>query len=385
MKKNSLIKATVTLGILMAFSASVVAFSGHGSFGLTGTKSPSVRATEEILGYLPDSDGIALIDVHQFYSSFIYRMVQSNPKGKENITEFEAAARQCGIDPSQIDYLGISWASNPAKNGKTEPVAVVTGGFDQDKLLTALRSQPDKFEVKSEPYGNDTIYVVSPLPSQGKSGDSNKPKVLTNDDIQGSKKPPQENPLSQISLTNQHLALAFLNNKALVVGEKELVQRSLDARSGKTPSLATNKTLNSALQGTDQAASIRFAGVVSETMRKEMQNSLGKGGREAEMLKPFLAVNSTFGTFDFSSGIKLDTTLRTNSNTEAKPIYDQLNGFMMLAKFGLSNSQKPQDKYVTELLNSISIVDKGADVQIVVNIPEALLKAISEARDQKPQ
>ncbi|MBX7223757.1 MAG: hypothetical protein K1Y36_27835 [Blastocatellia bacterium] len=377
MKNSWLRKISLAMSLVLLGSMSSATFAG------TNPKSPArtavaTVAAEDAMAYLPDSQGIAVLNLQQIYGSFVMKMAKDNPDFKKGLDEVESAARVYGIEPSQMEYLIVGMPDDPnALKGSSPKVPVIiSGSFNQDQLLTALKASPDKLEVKSEAYGNETVYMINPV-AGASGGNATKPKVLTNDDFKAN-----SSKSASSKVGSDPVALAFLNSHAAAIGDRDSVLRVLDTKAGKIPSVTSNKKLVAAFQETDSSAHIRFASAIPASLRKEMEADINKNQQMGQMFKPFLAITTAFGSLDLSSGLKLLTTLRANTESEAKPIFEQLNGLLAMGKFALNSSEKKQEKELAELLNGISINQKATDVQLNIAIPESVFKTLTEGKQK---
>lgn len=366
MKFAALKKTAATAALLALSGASVFAAPPVVRHAGPAPVAAATAKADDLFSMLPNSDSFAVVNVQQLLNSLIYKMAKGDPNFQKSLDEVEAKARTYGIDFAKIESVAIVGVATSIQNGAMQGAILATGDFNKDQLLGRLKENAETVSVKSEPYGNDTIFTIS------ETGKAAKSKVLTNDDIKGK-------PAASASVTpKSDVSMSFLNDRAVVLGDKASVIRTLDTRSGKHPSLSTNKELVSAFEGTNSSAAIRFVTAIPESARAELKKMANGTGMEAQVLKPLVAVTSLFGTVDFSNGFKLDTTMRTPSAAEGKPLFDGLTGLLSLGRMFLDPS-KPDMKALADILNGIALSDKGADVQLSISLTEEAIKALTES------
>lgn len=362
-------------GLAVALGFNTLSFAGLPAPLAAGGTAVAPTRAESVLSFLPQSDTVVLVDMNRLYNSVIFQMARDNPKFAKEMSEIESMAGTFGIDISKLEYLAVGVTPKSGKPGDFDPTFVLSGAFNQEQLVTGLKNKAEG-KIGTETYGSDTLYVLKDAAGADTATTKEK-KVLTNDDFNGGSEPkPEKAPAASGSVKMSDMAFSFVNANTVVFGPKANVIKSLDTRSGKSPSIASSKELVDGLDSADKVAAIRFATVVPASMRKELEKEIANDPKAEMFIKPMLAVTHSFGAIDFASGLKLDTTLRTPSADEGKPIFDQLNGLLMLGKMGMGNSEKPNEKMLLDVLNQISILNKGRDVQIQLSVPEATLKTL---------
>jgi hypothetical protein len=354
---------------------------------------PTTNAAADTLALMPDSDFVALIDVGQLLSTKLFTSLSSDSKSSEQFKKFEQDALKYGIDIRQLNQIVLGGRS--LSNGKEgDFYAIVTGSFDREKLLSSIASQPEKVTMQSESYGDKTIYILIP---------KNGAKMAKPDTSNFGQLP--------INYKGDKLALAFLNPGTLVVGNPEGVKTTLDVQTGKQPSLRNNQELISYITGLSAGSMIRFAGV--EPTRKSKpeaakpgqkpkvitneQLDSGQGSTSAsssgdesdpgnfdQMVK---SIRGGFGSIDLSTGFILDTTLLIRTESDAKKMYDSLNGLLSLGKMAVGGGQNDaKSAKLLEAINQVNLTGTGKDVKISINLSEQLIKdllAVLESSQKK--
>lgn len=354
----------------------------------------STSAADSIpLELMPDSDFVMFVNAGQFFTTKFYSSITNDPKASADFKKFESEALKYGIDVKLLKQVAVGARAIPgSKEGNF--YAIVTGGFDREKLLSGIASNPDKISMESESYGDRTLYILT---SKEKASDS-------------------DSPLGALPKNIDKVGMAFLNPGMLVLGNIDGVKNTLDVQNGKKPNVLSNQKLGGYLSGLNSAALIRFAGIVPdkskvETAKKDADGSKKKvitndelGGSSASqpessssgsaeddptgmmggMQKLIEAVQGGYGSVDVSSGFNIDSTMQIRSENEARQISQSLNGLIGLGRMMLSGqTQKGQNdlsqaKFL-ELVNQISIADTGKDVKILMNVSEQLVQEILAA------
>jgi len=351
---------------------------------------PKASAAADTLALLPDSDFVALIDVGQLLNTKLFTSLSSDPKSSEQFKKFEEDALKYGIDVHQLNQIVMGGRS--LSNGKEgDFYAIVTGSFDREKLLSSIASQPDKVTMQSESYNDKTIYIITP---------KNGVKIA---------KPDAAPNLGQMPFNykGDKLGLAFLNPGTLVVGNPEGVKTTLDVQTGKQPSLRNNQELINYISGLSDGAMIRFAGVEPNRKAKpeaakpgqkpkvitndqlnsgsESSSSAASSDDESDpgnfdqMLK---SIRGGFGSIDLSTGFILDTTLLIRTESDAKKMYDSLNGLLSLGKMAIGGGQKDaKSAKLLEAINQVNLTGNPKDVKISINLSEQLIKDLITVLD----
>lgn len=371
-------------GLALALGFNTLSFAGFPTPLVTSGPAVASARAESALSFLPASDTVLLVDMNRLYTSVIFQIARDNPKFAKDLSEVESMAGTFGIDLSKLEYLAVGVTPKSGNPNDFDATFVLTGAFNQEQLVTGLKNKSEG-KIGTETYGSDTLYVLNDAAGATTTATKEK-KVLTNDDFNGGSEPkPEKAPAASGSMKMSDMAFSFVNANTVVFGPKANVLKSLDTRSGKSPSITANKDLVDGLDASDKVSTIRFATVVPAKFRKDLEKEMANDPKAEMFIKPLLAVTHSFGAVDFSSGLKLDTTLRTPSADEGKPIFDQLNGLLMLGKMGMGNSDKPNEKMMLDVLNQISILNKGRDIQIQLSVPESTLKTLLVGNQKAPQ
>lgn len=386
-------KKTLIAALILAAAVGTV----YSTVNWRSAASPLSTSTvaSDPLELMPDSDFVMFVNAGQFFATKLYSSITNDPKASADIRKFETDALKYGIDVKQIKQVAVGVRTIPgSKEGNF--YAIVTGGFDREKLLSGIASNPDKVSMASESYGDRTLYIITP---KEKAKPSN-----------------PDNPLGAIPQSVDKVGMAFLNPGMLVLGNIAGVKNTIDVQTGKQPNVLTNQRLSGYISALNTSALIRFAGIAPEKSKAETANKAADGSKkkvltneeldgpskpQAEsassgspeedptgmmggMQKMAEAIQGGFGSVDFSTGFNLDSTMQIRTENEARQISQSLNGLiglgrMMLAGQNQSGKTEPSQAKFLELINQISISDTGKDVKITMNVSEQLFQEIMAA------
>lgn len=379
MKKLFLSAVILALTITTAYSG--ISFTNR---LIPTTSAASVTAADQ-LALLPESDIVVLFDFNKFLNTKLFSYILTDSKSKDEFQKFEQEALTYGLNIRQIQQVAVAIDSNQ-KGGK-EPnfCAVVTGGFDREKLLSSMATHLDKFSVDAEEYQGKTIYLVTDKQKKGKE--------LANVSGVGSVK------------LDDKVAAVFLNSQSIAIGTLEKVKDSIDVQNGKKTSVAANQQLSNYLNITNASALVRFAFVVPDkatssantpskkskslsnddlngsSASSKPSNSSSSNGSQDENAGPFgnmdkllQAVRGAYGSLDLASGVQLDTTMLIRSEGEAKQMTDALNGLLFLGRSALQGD--PKNATFAKMLDGISVAGGAKDVKLNINVPENLINEL---------
>ncbi|MEW6733738.1 MAG: hypothetical protein AB1489_20590 [Acidobacteriota bacterium] len=363
--------------------------------------------SNEMLSLMPNADFIVLIDVGQFLNTRFFSLIGNDAKAKEEFNKFEADALKYGIDIRQLREVAISGTNMGGKPGNVQ--AIVNGNFDREKMLAGIAAHPDRISMSSETYNNKTIYLLS----ENRSGKTSKSG--------GNDSPGLSRRGLPLPYNTDQFALSFLSSSQIVIGTLESVKQTLDVQVGKRPNLLANAQMSQYISSTNAAAPVRFAGVTPDKQKIEAAqgsqtkkpkvlgnediNPESNGDQSASsssststsgegpnplgnIEKLFEAVRGAYGSLDFATGLRLDTTLLVRSEDEAKQISDSFIGLIQLGKMmiGGQAQQDAKQAKLLEVINQVNVSGQGKDVKIAIDLPEQLLKelfALLESEQKK--
>jgi Skp family chaperone for outer membrane proteins len=297
------------------------------SVGVNGTSArPTAQAGAGLLQLLPDGSGVAIVDVQKIAGSSLWATLASQDSIKKGIGDVQAELTKVGISLSDIETAAVSFAVS----GGGQTTVIVTGSFNQDRILAHLREK-ENVKVTTESYKGAQIFNI---------GTTNKPSDG---------------------------AFSFYDPRTVVVGSIAGVRAAIDVKTGSRPSIAQNSKLASAL-ALNPPAAISFA--------VDMPPSAfgAKAGNSSIPIPDFSNVKMIFGTVDVAVGLDINATLRTEKAEQAQELATRLNSLLEMGKAFLgSMTGDPKMAGIAEALKTVTVSGSDIDVKIVGSIPGEVL------------
>jgi len=317
----------------------------------------SATRSADLLGVLPDGGAVAIIDFQKIVGSSLWATISAQDKLKGSIDKAQSEMADLGLKLSDVQTLAIVF---PASS-KGNPTVALSGGFDQNDLLSRLRTN-SKVKVTSEKYKDFDIFKAKSLtaggPKKQKSSGAN-PNVSVNIN----------------EAMQDGTSFVFYDSRTLVTGSLDAVRASIDVKTGAKPSISQNARLTDALAQNPTAA-IRFAFSLTPGMTSGLASS--------ELPLPdFSSVGLIFGTVDVVSGIELNVTLRSDTAEHAKVVSDRLNGLLGMARGFLGAMSDPKMGPIVEALKTVNIVSADIDCKITGSLPLDLFNSLLSSSIKK--
>lgn len=303
-----------------------------------GQDRPVREREEELVGLLPESDLVAVIDLGRLITDVQPRLEKAGRKESAALTvQLNQIAARLGVDPRQLKsgVLGLTLQSFEATG------VMIVDGVDLDRRAVeeTLRSARLDFRIV-EHQGESIISLLAPL------------KALS---------------IGPLSLRTADLALATLGGRRFVVGDLALVRRVIERRS--RPVSTQAPAVVAALREAGATALVRFAFTPTPGMREEAVN-------QGDLFKSIAAIKVLIGDLDLTPdlgadlAINLNALMRTGSDREAAELEIGLKGLLNLARALFVNG----NKQLALLLNQVQIRTRGADATLVMTLPASLIK-----------
>lgn len=301
---------------------------------------PAGQSGSDLLQVLPDGHAVIVVDVQRVTTSSLWSAISAQNKVKSEIDKAQAEISELGVNIAGIQTVALTFSGE----GTNNPAVAVTGGFDQNDLLSRLRTNP-KVKLTSEKYKNYEIFraesVKTPNNGQAKDGEFHR-----KDDG----------------------AFVFYDAKTAVIGSASAVRASIDTKLGSRQSIAQNAKLAEAIAQNPSAA-VRFA--------IEVTPSMTSGLKSSDLPLPDLAsIKMVFGSVDVSSGVDLIATLRSDTAEHAKNLADRLNGLLDMARGFLGASNDPKNAPLVGALKTVTVTGADIDVKITGNVPMEIITQV---------
>lgn len=264
-------------------------------------------------------------DVPRFLASPLYaRLTRQHPEQDM----FKEMQEQVGVDPRRdVDQVVLAGARGQAM------AAMVFGRFDRYRLGRALETRKG---VTWKTHAGTTVYLLGEARSRGQ-------------------------------------AVAFLDDHALVVGDREGVLATLDNRAG-GGSLRSNAALIGLLGQVKPGSTLWMVGDAEllSALPTSMPGSGAPAGSTQTMALPRL--KGLIATGEFDPALDLDVIGETEDDAAARNLADLVRGGVAL--ISLQAAQKPE---LRELASAISVTTDARRVRLNVRLPYALLDTLPGA------
>jgi hypothetical protein len=304
--------------------------------------SANTASIDELIGLLPASDLIAVIDIGRAINDLMPRLTDMGMSGTVKwAKELQEFTLKTGIDLAKARNAALGLKIPGAQaNG-----AIIVQGLDLDnkKLEAAMKAYNTEFKT-SEYKGKQLFNLVK----------------------QGN--PPSAGPLS---LKTDEMTIVSLGQQKLVFGDLTVVKGVIDIHSGSAKGGVT-KEMSSALHETRSSALARFALNLPEHLRQEALN-------QGDLFTSVAAIKVIMGTLDVGNdlSLSLDMVMRTPSQNEAAELESGLKGLISLARGFLSGGDPKWDLY-GQLLDQVKIASKINDVSLSLTMPRSLMDQLSK-------
>ncbi len=305
------------------------------------TSALAAQSGNELLQVLPDGHAVVVVDVQRVTASPLWATLSAQNKIKSELDKAQAEISEMGINLASIQTVALTFSGE----GTNNPAVAVSGGFDQNDVLSRLRTNP-KVKLTSEKYKNYEIYSAE--------------SVRTSSDGQAKS--------GEFHHKGDDGAFVFYDSRTAVVGSPAAVRASIDTKLGTRQSVAQNAKLVEAIAQNPSAA-IRFAMMVTPSMTGGLKSS--------DLPLPDLdSVKMVFGSVDVASGVDINATLRSDTAEHAKNIADRLNGLLDMARGFLGATNDPKIAPLVGALKTVTVTGADIDVKITGNLPMEIITQV---------
>jgi len=290
-------------------------------------KAGSAKA-EDMLSLLPqEARGVIVIDLQRIMKT---EAVDKAINENKDYQKYQQFIQEIGIDPQKDVYFFVVGMTGQVGGQKAqEGVALINLKYNKDLILAKVKKEGG--ELTEAESNGIKIYRVVP--------------------------PGKEKPLSGV----------FLDDSNIIVGTDAAVKKVIDVTQKKAENIWKNQELSALLKGANKAAMVWGA---FEVPPEAMQGAASQN----PMLGTFADIKSVLLSFDYQDKSLLAEIKAMCPNEEKnKQMANALNGFKALGAGAAS-----KEPLVGELLNKIEISSAPDHVKISANIPEELIKSLSE-------
>jgi hypothetical protein len=296
----------------------------------------------DVLSYLPVSDGIALIDVRRLMNETLPHIMAGDPaKLVLANAEIEKFKTRTGIDPRSFDrvVLGMRYTYPTPKVTKLETVAIARGTFDAKALSAAARIAANG-KYREEKYRGATIMIITVKDQM---------KLFGVWDM-------RINELAVCAVDPHSLAIGTVANV------RAAIEAGLKGRGG--ADLA-------ALATRDPKAVIGFGANVP----KELMANLNVGNDT--IAKDANAIRQVYGSIGSTeSDVSVMLVARTDSAESANNLNDTITGLKQLGGLIIGQMAPARKALAQSALDNLKITTRGTEVEIRTQVAAANLASV---------
>lgn len=307
-------------------------------------------ANADLMRSAPPSDVVVTVDAATLLNKTLPSWLADKPETLKRFNDNIARVHSdTGVDLRQVDRILLAAASGA--NAQTSFVLLAEGNFlaltqpaGAARLVDAFKATYPKFDVRTESYGDATLYVMP------------------------EKAAPEAKP---------DLSMAILDGRTFAFGTPDAVRGVIDARKSKAPNATANPALAEAYNQTTEGSAVRFAALVPKPMLDAMvQDDPGN-----PFLKSLKGIRYVFGQSDLSTanGWTLKLTARAGSPEQGRSVKLTLDAAVGFAASFTEN--RPQ---LATLLAYITTASAGSDAMLTVAVPSEKLPEVFKLLENRP-
>jgi len=272
---------------------------------------------------------VLFADIHKAMS---IEAVSSSIEKQENSKKYFDFIEKTGVDPKNDIYFIAASISAKGPDSLQKMAAVINLKYNKDSLLEFIKTktQEEEQEITEVDYNGVTIYTMKQ--DDEKSG------------------------------------FSFLDESNIVAGNLDGIQSVLDIVAGQGENIYKNQELSNLLKETNKDTLFWGAFLVP-------QEAVEEASVQNPMLQSLKSVNAVTMNLDYQNkSMLIDIDLKSSDPEKNEQLATALNGIKGIAS--MSAQEKPE---IGELMNKIQVTSGDEGVKVSANIPEELIKKITES------
>lgn len=314
------------------------------SIGLAIDTPPAKKKATGLIGLLPASDVVAVVDAKRFLNDALPRLLAANQPMLAKITgKLDEFQTKSGIDPKKFDQVVVGMKLKQATPGKVDydSVAIARGDFNSATLISAAKTASEN-KFREEKLGERTIYVFAAREIATAKMSVQKHRAII-DSLDG----------------NGELALAALDGNTVAIGSLARVRETLQhATTVSSDVLALLPTTGSPI--------VAFAGHVQEGMSNMLPL------HDDELGKNLAAIRYVAGTMNMTEGNAIVHMMaRTLKPEQADSLYTQIQGLQVVGKAILGSSSRADQQVYARMIDNAKVVRQGTDVTLDLQVAQS--------------
>jgi hypothetical protein len=275
---------------------------------------PAAQLSTDARGAIPhDVQQLVVIDYRAMQNSTAAMDLRNRVMPPE-LKQFDEALQKSGLnDNHDVDELAFALFRSKSDSDSLDTVGIAQGQFDVQSIVAGFK----KSKTKATLVRTNSIYPM----------------------------------------TKAGMVLCFVDPSTMVFGEKEAVEKALDARDGISPSMLSNNGMMGAMQSVDSNPLWSILDQKgTQTMMMQLLGSAGSGtGTDFETVRKKL--EASWYSMDFQHGVKFDLTISTGDAFTASTLSSLMTAAVMVRKMSSSDTEK-------QALNATSISASAGQLTI---------------------
>jgi hypothetical protein len=313
------------------------------SIGLAVDTPPVKKRAAGLVGMLPASDVVAVVDSKRILNDALPRVLAANQPMLAKITgTMDSYQTKTGIDPRKFDQVVVGLKAKPSAAGKAkfEAVAIARGDFSSAALITAAKTASEN-KFREEKLGERTIYVFSIRDVAAKIND------------------PKHRSMIEHFGENGEMAMTAIDANTIAFGSLARVRETVQGGTAVAPDIL-------ALLPTAGSPIVAFAG----HMQEGMANLLPLNKDELGM--NLAAIRYVAGTMDIAEGnATVHMMARTAKPDQAQSLLTQIQGLQTIGKAILGNSPRPDRQVYARMAENAKLARQGSEVTLDLQVPQS--------------
>jgi len=259
---------------------------------------PAAQLSTDARGAIPhDVQQLVVID---------YRAMQDSPAAMDlrnrvmppELKQFDEALQKSGLnDNHDVDELAFALFRTKSDSDSLDTVGIAQGQFDVQGIIAGFK----KNKIKPTLLRTNAIYPM----------------------------------------TKAGMMLCFIDPSTMVFGEKEAVEKAVDARDGLVQSMLSNSGMMGAMQSVDTSPLWSILDQKgTQTMMMQLLGSASTGGSGADFETVRKKLDGSWYSMDFQHGVKFDLTIATSDAFTASTLSSLMTAAVMVRKMSSTDTEK---------------------------------------------
>ncbi|MGD0911391.1 MAG: hypothetical protein ABR928_05815 [Terracidiphilus sp.] len=259
---------------------------------------PAAQLDTDARGAIPhDVQQLVVIDYRAMQNSTAAMDLRNRVMPPE-LKQFDEALQKSGLnDNHDVDELAFALFRTKSDSDSLDTVGIAQGQFDVQSIMAGFK----KNKVKPTVVRTNSIYPM----------------------------------------TKAGMVLCLVDPSTMIFGEKEAVEKALDARDGIIPSMLNNNGMMSSMQSVDSSPLWSILDQKgTQTMMMQLLGSAGSAGSGADFETVRKKLDGSSYSMDFQHGVKFDLTITTSDAFTASTLSSLMTAAVMVRKMSSTDTEK---------------------------------------------